>query len=102
MYGKVSMAYKLDSMYATPTSEMGGNEEIHISTKVSAAIRDMPKEKLNEMTEKYLISRGLNLTGLGEDNSTSDDSSECDDILKCRHGIKKVAYVPKVNWREKV
>ena len=47
--------------------------------------------------------RGLNLTGLGEtDSESNSDSSECDDLLNCRHGIKKVEYIPKVDWREKV
>ena len=86
-------------MYATPTSDQGVDEDTLRNAKVPEAIRKMPKEKLNEVTEKYLVNRGLNLTGLGEDNSTSDDGSECEDILKCRHGIKKVDYVPKVNWR---
>ena len=51
------------------------------------------------MVEKYLQEKGLNLAGLGEDNSTSDDGSECEDLFKCRHLIKKVEYKPKVDWR---
>ena len=88
-------------MYATPDSDRGGDEALE-SKKVPASILNLPKATLNEMTEKYLVARGLNLTGLGETYSTSDDSSECEDILKCTHCVKKVAYVPKVNWREKV
>ena len=99
MLGKATVNSKLQSMYNTPRADEERDNDFLANTRIPTYIREMPKEFLNSMTEKYLQEKGLNLAGLGEDNSTSDDGSECEDLFKCRHLIKKVEYKPKVDWR---
>ena len=100
MQGKATVLTALDSMYDSPKVE----HEDHLTKNIPASILAMPKSHLKAMTNKYLEERGLNLTGLGESNSDSDDdsSTECEGPLTCHHRLKKIEYIPKVNWREKV
>ena len=101
MIGKPTVNQKLQSMYTTPREDERDNDFL-ANTSIPAYIRDMPKEYLHEMTERYLQEKGLNLAGLGEEYSTSDDGSECEDLMKCQHLIKKVEFKPKVDWRKKI
>ena len=78
-------------MYNTPQSDDRDNDFL-ANTRIPVSIREMPREHLNQMTNRYLEERGLNLAGLGDANSTSEEGSECEDILKCRHLIKKIEF----------
>ena len=71
--------------------------------RIANSVYALPKSQLKMMTDKYLETTGLNLAGLGESSncSSSEDISECDP-LNCQHLTKKIEYIPKVNWREKV
>ena len=53
MLGKPTVNSKLQSMYNTPQSDDKDNDFL-ANTRIPVHIREMPKEYLNSMTEKYL------------------------------------------------
>ena len=69
---------------------------------IPASILGLPKAVLKARTDQYLQERGLNLIGLGEESSSNESETECQDPVTCTHQVKRIPYVPKTNWREKI